>query len=185
MTISPTRLTIYILTMLALSACASSPTAVTDHDHSFDFSGIQTIVILPVSRQVIPTATLSDMQASRIAESMANELRLRGYTVVEEPAEADLWMTWHLVTQERTQVQTYNTVSAHYSRCWHCTAANNTSVRVRQYTQGTIIVDMIDPKRKLSVWRSILDKPRGEQREESLAQGREERAKALFSEFPP
>jgi uncharacterized protein DUF4136 len=84
-----------------------------------------------------------------------------------------------------TVTEALQTVSAHYSRCWHCTSANNTSVRVRQYTQGTIIVDMIDPKRQLSVWRSILDKPRGEQREESLAQGREERAKALFSEFPP
>ncbi len=179
------RFTIIILTLSMLAACATTPEAITDHDPSFDFSGVQRIAILPLSRQVLPTTALSDMQASRIADSLANELQRRGYTIVEDHAGADMWMTWHLVTQERTQVNTYNTVSAHYSRCWHCAPATNTNVRVRQYTQGTIIVDMIDPARQVSVWRSILDKPRGEQREDQLAQGREERAQALFSEFPP
>ncbi len=185
MTTSSSCLAITVLAILALAACATPPTAVTDHDPSFDFSQIQRIAILPVSRQVIPTTAISDMQASRIAGSLANELERRGYTIVQQPAEADMWLTWHLVTQERTQVQTYNTMSAHYSRCWHCAPATNTNVRVRQYTQGTIIVDMLDPARQVSVWRSILDKPRGEQREDQLAQGREERAQALFADFPP
>lgn len=185
MTIRSIRLVIAPLMLALISACASAPTATTDHDPNFNFSEIQRIAILPVNRQVIPSTVLSDMQASRIADSLANELQRRGYSIVEQPAEADMWMTWHLVTQERTQVNTYNTMSAHYSRCWHCAPATTTNVRVRQYTQGTVIVDMIDPARQVSVWRSILDKPRGEQREERLAQGREERAQALFADFPP
>jgi hypothetical protein len=36
--------------------------------------------------------------------------------------------------------------------CWNCT---NTEVRVSNYTQGTFIIDMIDPKLKKSVWRSV------------------------------
>ncbi len=179
------RLFWYAGALLLLSACTSTPTAVTDHDPSFDFSSIQRVAILPLNRQVIPAIALSDMQASRIRDSLGNELKRRGYTIVQDLADADLWMTWHLVTQARTEVRTYNTMSAHYSRCWHCSPTTSTNVRVNQYTQGTIIVDMIDPARQVSVWRSILDKPRGEQREDQLALGREERAEALFSEFPP
>lgn len=182
---SLSRALVYAIALLLLSACASAPTAVTDHDPSFDFSGIQRIAILPLNRQVIPAVALSDMQAGRIRDSLGNELQRRGYTIVEDLADAELWMTWHLVTQERTQIRTYNTMSANYSRCWHCPPSTSTNVRVNQYTQGTVIVDMIDPARQVSVWRSILDKPRGDQREDQLAQGREERAEALFAEFPP
>ena len=30
-----------------------------------------------------------------------------------------------------------------------------TDVRVTEYTQGTFIIDMIDPEEKASVWRSV------------------------------
>ena len=171
--------------VLLLSACSSTPTATTDHDPSFDFTKVRDIAILPVNRQVMRALALSDMQASRIAASLETELQRRGYTIVDSWETADVWLTWHLVTQERTQVRTYNTVSARYSRCWNCPPTRDTNVQVQQYTQGTIIVDMIDPARQVSVWRSIVDKPRNAQREDQLAQGREERARALFADFPP
>ena len=185
MTNSRFRLLGCIGVLLILGACTTAPTAVTDHDPNFDFFSVQRIAILPLNRQVIPATAISDMQARRISDSLGNELQRRGYTITADLESADLWMTWHLVTQERTQVRTYNTMSARYSRCWNCPPATNTNVRVQQYTQGTVIVDMIDPARQLSVWRSILDKPRGELREDQLAQGRAERAEALFAEFPP
>ena len=178
-------ITLSTLIVLLLAGCASSPTAVTDHDPNFDFASVQRIAVLPLNRQVIPTAALSDMQASRISTSLVTELERRGFSISEDPGDSDLWMSWFIVTQERTQVRTYNTMSAHYSRCWHCPPTNNTNVHVQQYTQGTVIVDFIDPKRNVSVWRSILDKPRGESREEQLAQGREARAQAIFAAFPP
>ncbi|MCB1733244.1 MAG: DUF4136 domain-containing protein, partial [Halieaceae bacterium] len=37
--------------------------------------------------------------------------------------------------------------------CWGCT---QTEVSVRNYTEGTFIVDMIDPKLKKSVWRGVI-----------------------------
>ena len=32
---------------------------------------------------------------------------------------------------------------------------NQTDVRVTEYTQGTFIIDMIDPDEKASIWRSV------------------------------
>ncbi len=185
MTLMPNRFAIMVMLTVFLGACVSAPTAVTDHDSRYDFSGVQKIAILPLNRQVIPSAMLSDMQAARVSDSLGSELVRRGYTIVEDPQNADLWMTWHLVTQERVQVRSYNTMSAHYSSCWHCPTSGGTNVRMQQYTQGTVIVDLIDPERQVSVWRSIIEKPRTSKGEEQLSQSREGRARALFAEFPP
>ena len=37
--------------------------------------------------------------------------------------------------------------------CYNC--MNQTDVRVSEYTQGTFIIDMIDPDENASVWRSV------------------------------
>ena len=37
--------------------------------------------------------------------------------------------------------------------CYNC--MNQTDVRVTEYTQGTFIIDMIDPQRNASIWRSV------------------------------
>ena len=37
--------------------------------------------------------------------------------------------------------------------CYNC--MNQTDVRVTEYTQGTFIIDMIDPDANASVWRSV------------------------------
>ena len=44
----------------------------------------------------------------------------------------------------------YNRYSMY--NCWGCT---QTEVSVRNYTEGTFIVDMIDPGLKKSVWRGL------------------------------
>ena len=66
---------------------------------------------------------------------------------------------------EKTDVKTYNTPSqgasmghSRYNRyamynCYNC--MNQTDVRVTGHTQGTLIIDMIDPVEDTSVWRSV------------------------------
>ena len=131
-------------------------------------------------------AEVSDMQAARLNQSLKDELSRRGYDVVQNPVEAHMLMTWHLVTQERTNVRTYNSMSARYSTCWSCAPASSSSVRVTQYTRGTLIVDLLDPARGQSVWRSVLDsRMRDISDPEDAAEIRRTAAEAIFNEFPP
>ena len=102
---------------------------------------------------------------------------------VEENSEADLYLTWHLVTQEKTDVRTYNSIS--YYNCWRCGPAVS-DVSVRQYTEGTLIVDLIDPLRNQSVWRSIIQSRLQSQPDPGkLEERRREAAQAIFAGFPP
>ena len=67
-------------------------------------------------------------------------------------------VSWHLATQQKTDVRTYETPAyggyhgygpynrySNYS-CWSC-MPTRTEVSVQDYTEGTFIVDMIDPVR--------------------------------------
>jgi hypothetical protein len=166
-----------------LNACATPLEATADYDDSFDFSGVSTIGIQPYDRSTVSSVRISDMQVDRINVTLSDELERKGLRMVENPAEADLVMTWHLVTQEKTDVRTYN--SASYYNCWRC-GPNVSDVSVRQYTEGTFIVDMIDPNRNRSVWRSVIkSKLKSEPDLEKSAQNRREAASAIFAEFPP
>ena len=168
-----------------VTGCASPLTANVDHDPAFDFSKVRRIAIQPIDRTVVSTVVISDMQVDRVNQTFADELSRKGIEVVQDNAAADMLMTWHLVTQERMDVRTYNTMSARYTRCWHCGPTNSTNVRVRQYTQGTAIVDLIDPQRQLSVWRSIVEQRLRDLDDEQAAENRAVLAQALFAEFPP
>ncbi len=171
--------------MLLLGACASTststPTAVTDFNRSFDFSGVRKIAIQPTNRTVITTVNVSDMQESRINEAVQAELQRRGFEVVSDNADADMFLGWHLVTQEKTDVRTFNSGSGY--NCWNC---GGSSVSVRQFTQGTFIVDMIDPVQLRSVWRATFEsRMRSEPDRERAAEYRRAAAEAIFRNFPP
>lgn len=172
-----------ILFMAFLVGCSTAtpvPKANMDFDPSFDFSSVRKIAIQPIDRTVVSTVTVSDMQVNRINEALTTELTNRGYQVVADNADADMLLNWHLVTQERTDVRTYNTSSRY--NCWNC----GSNIRVSQFTQGTFIVDMVDPLRLQSVWRSVIEsKLRSQPDPERAEQNRRAAAGAVFAEFPP
>ncbi|TDG12941.1 DUF4136 domain-containing protein [Seongchinamella unica] len=165
------------------TACTTPLEATTDYDSSFDFSKVRTIAIQPLEREALSAISISDMQEARIDAALAEQLRLQGFDIVKDNTDADMYLVWHLVTEERTDVRTYNSMS--YYNCWGC-GPSVSDVSIRQYTQGTFIVDMIDPLRNRSVWRSIIEsrlssKP-AEQGGEEL---RRQAAAAALAEFPP
>ncbi len=170
--------------MLALASACSTPLEATmDFDPQFDFSKVSKIAIQPVDRSNLSMIRISDMQVDRIDAALAAELGRKGFEVVADNAGADMFLTWHLVTEERTDVRTYNSMS--YYNCWRC-GPSVSDVSVRQYTQGTFIVDMIDPARNQSVWRSIIESRLQSNPDPAEAPARrEEAARAVFAEFPP
>ncbi len=172
-----------VAALLSLVAACSTPIeAVTDFNEQFDFSKVRKVAVQPVDRSNVNAVKVSDMQVDRVNRALADELTRRGFQVLEaNSADADLLMTWHLVTEERTDVRTYNSMS--YYNCWRC-GPTVSDVTVRQYTQGTFIVDMIDPATRRSVWRSIIQS-RLEAQPSPTEERRREAAAAIFAEFPP
>ena len=200
MTLTPKRISTslgLVCSLLLLAACASTPKPVVDYKEDFDFSGVQKIGFYKNSGQVTGDnpLQLSDFQKERIDNALANALRNKGLDVVDDPAQADMLLSWHLGTQHKTDVRTYETPSygASYGRyggynrysmynCWNC---SNTEVRVSDYTEGTFIIDMIDPALKKSVWRSVTQSKLKGKRDEDDPSEINEAAARVLGGFPP
>jgi hypothetical protein len=173
-----------LLMAVLCAACATPPpTATMDFNANYDFSAVRKIAIQPIARTVESTVIISDMQIGRINEALTVELERRGFQVVTDNADADMFLAWHLVTQERMDVRSFNTSSRY--NCWNC-GSMGSNVSVRQYTQGTFIIDMIDPTRLQSVWRSTFESRMRDQPDpERAEENRRAAATAIFAEFPP
>jgi hypothetical protein len=170
------------LALLLAAGCTTPIEAVTDFNHRYDFSQVRRIALQPVDRSGVSAIEVSDMQVERVNRALADELTRRGFEMVPADSQADLLMTWHLVTEERTDVRTYNTQS--FYNCWRCGPAVS-DVSVRQFTQGTLIVDMVDPVSNRSVWRSIVQTRLRQSDAEQAEALRNEAARASFAQFPP
>jgi hypothetical protein len=185
-----------VLATLTLGACSGSPPKPTvDFKQDYQFASARKIAFYKDSGHVSGDNPLqiSDMQRNRVNEALQQALEKRGYQFVATASEADLLMSWHLATQDKTDVRTYSTPTYagaygpynRYARynCWSCMAPQ-TDVSVRNYTEGTFIVDMIDPELGQSVWRGVIqsklkDEPTTEQEKFNAA------ADAIFASFPP
>ena len=192
---------IAIFIIAALAGCASAPPEPTvDYKQDYNFSTVKTFAFLPQSGGTSgdsPKMFLSDMQKDRIDEALKQAVEQKGIKYINDPARADVLLTWHLSAQEKTDVRTYSTGAsygggygggyyggsnrrAHYN-CWNC---GGTEVSVRQYTQGTFIVDVVDPGMDQSVWRSVIQsKLKGEMGQDQ--QVYTEAANRIMARFPP
>ena len=193
---TPLRALGTLITISLLAACASGPPKpVIDFKQDYDFGRVNTIAFYKNSGQVVGEnpLRLSDMQHNRVDRALEQALTNKGMSISENAGSADLLLSWHLVTEDKTKVRTYETPVMgvgygpynRYSmyRCWACNPTR-TEVSVQNYTQGTFIVDLIDPRLKQSVWRSVVQsrlkaEPETDQEKYNAA------AAAIFASFPP
>lgn len=201
-TINPLAL-LGLLGLYTLAACSSGPPKPeVDFNREFDFHQAKTVAFYKNSGQVSGDNPLqmSDMQRNRVDDAVRVAVDNRGLTFLADASKADLLLTWHLVTQHKTDVRSTQSVSmggygyggrggyGGYNRysgynCWNC-SPTQTQVSVSNYTEGTFIVDLIDPASRQSVWRAVTQsklKGKTEHSEERL----NEAAALIFADFPP
>ncbi len=179
-----------------LAACSSTPTPDVDYKSDYNFMNVKKIAFYKFSGDVTGDnpLQLSDFQKERIDEALKYALEIKGMQFVDDPAEADMLISWHLATQDKTDVRTYQTPAyggAYYGRynryagynCWNC-MPTQTEVSVQNYTEGTFIVDMIDPQLRKSVWRSVTQS-RLKGKHESDQGKYNEAALVIMEGFPP
>ncbi|WP_185962565.1 DUF4136 domain-containing protein [Thalassomonas sp. M1454] len=151
--------------LLVLSGCATTYDPAVDYNPEYNFDALQTYAIVDAfsvddSQSKPLNRNLSDLDNDRVLKSLNTTLASKGMTPA--PAEqADMLVKYLLVTQDKTKIRTYN--SGIYN-CWRCRGlhypmhAPVTQVDVKQYVEGTLIIDIVDPAINKSVWRSVVSK---------------------------
>ena len=167
-----------LLLSALLAACSSAPPAPSTtmtYDKQFDFAGVKSIYIEPSSRTDTATIIISDTQIRNIDSAISDELRRKGFTVAASSAQADLFVTWYLVTEDP--------VKADASDCDGCDMVVDGGYR---YSRGTLIVNMVDPLRNQAVWRSVLKTSLTDNPDSASAEAaRSQAAAEIFASFPP
>ncbi len=152
---------------LFLAACASGPTKPSvDFNQDYNFSTVKKVAFYSGSGKVSGDndMQLSDIQKGRINRALAFALGQKGIQVIEQTADADMLLSWHLVTQFKTDVKSFDNPAMYgpyygYNRysmysCWSCMGGSE--IVTTNYTDGYFILDMIDPSLQKSVWRSTI-----------------------------
>ena len=130
---------------LVLTSCASGPTITVNSAPGTDLSNFQTFNFmqpLGTDRGNGARTTMSTMLMTSVNREMAS----RGLTQSDSP---DLLVDFFVTTQDRVDVRTTSTGmhSVHRShwnrRC--CSTWPTYQTTVRQYTEGTLLIDLIDP----------------------------------------
>jgi len=164
--------------LLPLAVACTGPQAdktTADYDSQFNFAAVHSVYIEPFSRTDPATITVSDAQIERINNAIGAELQRKGFAVVTASRQADLFLTWYLITRDP--------VSTGGKACPVC---DMTADGASRYSKGTLVVDMIDPIRNQPVWRSELHTQLTDDPDSAGAeQARRSAAAAVFARFPP
>ena len=134
---------LFIIQALVLSACASGPTIVGNTSPGTDFRVFQTYSFF----QPLGTDRAGGVQtplSARLIASMEGEMQSRGLTRSDSP---DLLIDFNTWSADRVDIRSTPSHTVHRSH-WNRSFNSwpNYRTTVRQYTEGSLIIDLIDPR---------------------------------------
>jgi hypothetical protein len=131
-----------VIPAILLSACASGPTIVANTNPGTDFSAFKTYNFFqPLGTD--RTGGVRTPLSSRLISSMNRELISRGMSLSDSP---DLLIDFVVSAEDRIDVRStpsHTVHRSHWNRGFSTWPTYNTTVR--QYTEGSLIIDLIDP----------------------------------------
>ncbi len=153
-----------ILALFVLAACSSTPVIHTDYDRSANFADYKTYGFF--DNQATDKAQYSTLTTQYFKDSLRLEMNKRGYIYTE--AKPDLLVNFNAKLTDKVKVTNspsvgvgvgmghpgyYGYRGGHYA-AWGSYNFNTTNVS--QYTEGTVNVDLVDPRMKQLVWEGVV-----------------------------
>lgn len=152
------RFSIWVLGLcvLAIAGCATGPRISSEVDPEADFGSYRTFGFyapLALEKEGYATPT-----TDRIKAAARTQLESRGYVYAAE--QPDLWVNLNAYIQEKTSVTSIPTVDYNYyysyrARSYFAVPYWRDQTEVRNYTEGTLNVDLVDRRKNRLVWEGI------------------------------
>ena len=142
-----------VFLMIGFVSGCSSLRVNSDFDSSADFGSYQTYSFISKNPLLVADmAATSPLLEGRLMAATRTELGAKGYRFVDNPENADFVVSFTLGARDKIRVNSY---PASYGRGayyggWGTPYYNE--VDVRNYTEGTLSVDMFDVTKKSPVW---------------------------------
>jgi hypothetical protein len=118
-----------------------------DFDPTIDFAGYSTYAwVEDVDSNASQGRNIDPLDERRIIAAVDSGLAAKGYRKVTTGRPSFL-VNFYVTTQDKIDVSTYHTGWGYYG--WY----GGTQTSVRQWTEGTLVVDFIDTNEKDLAWR--------------------------------
>lgn len=179
------RYAVLLMAAMVLNACSAIPVS-TDYDPEWQMPADASYAWIKRPSAHVDPMIDNDLVAGRVRRAVDDQLEGKGVRAVADETQASLLITYHIGEEEKLDISTFHSNYGYYP-CWGCYGPGfNSDVWVNQYTQGKLMIDMIDAKTKQLVWRGIASRrvPNFKTPVERDTYIRETVA-AIFQKFPP
>ncbi len=137
---------------ILLNACSSIQYVGVVYHESFDFSQVKSYSLYNRNSPFTDSQSLIDIRRNAIEIAIERSMSNQKFNYVE-PEQADVIVTYYLLNDMPKEYAKYNNVVRF---CVQCLRANTwqTTNQYSNISKGSLIIDLVDPKKKRSVWRS-------------------------------
>ena len=172
-----------VLIASVIAGCGSGISVTHDYDRHADFASLKTFAWLDVPNtgvgSVKAAVERNSLLDKRIKNAVNAQLAAQGYEMDE--MNPDFVMMYHTGVDDKIDVTDWGYGYSYAGPYW-----GGRNVSVYQYTQGTLILDIIQASDKQLIWRS---QAQATINENDSQEKREERLNAavakMLAEFPP
>lgn len=174
-----------LLAAVVLNACGAIPVS-TDYDPNWQMPATPNYAWMSRPMHKADPMVDNDLVAGRVHRAVDDQLAAKGFSLVEKESDASVLVAYHIGEEEKLDINTFHSNFGYYP-CWRCWGPGfDNDISVTQYTQGKLIIDMVDAKTKQLVWRGIASRrvPDFKTPQERDKYIRESVA-AIFKKFPP
>ncbi len=177
--------TLSVLSLVFLVAGCAPIAVSVDYDPEATLTGFRTFGLLPDPEATGHPRADNPLLHQRVRAALGDQMKAQGYTLSEDP---DIWVGYHLAIEKKLDVRVVN--GAYGYGHWRYGSPGPVGpayTDVREYKQGMLIVDIVDARRKLVVWRGVGETrlsqqpPPPEQQEERVRVAVAE----ILKRFPP
>ena len=153
------RIGIVLVAVALITACASSTNIQSDYDRSVDFSQYKTYGYY--SPMGIENPNYSNLLGQMFRDAIDAQMSTRGYVKSEDP---DLLFNVSARLEDKTRVTTTQDPMMYGGGYYGYRGGMydpwggygyGTRTNVSQYTEGTVNVDMVDPRLKRMLWEGV------------------------------
>jgi hypothetical protein len=138
------------LSAIALNGCAGSINVNTDYYPEAKFAAYRTFSFMPErSLRVAVAAPVSPLLEGRLISAATATLTSNGYRRVDDPDQADFVVSFTLGARDKIRVNSY---PSSYRGRWAWGGPQLHEVDVRNYTEGTLAIDIFDVATHQPVW---------------------------------
>ena len=137
---------------LLTTGCTSAPRITTNTNPTTDFASFDTYNFMPVLGTDRPNGMQTPLSAM-LMSAMSREMSSRGYQRSDNP---DLLINFFVNTEERMEVSQVPSPSTFHGYRFNRYATwGSYRTEVRQYTQGTLAIDLVDARQNVLAWEGV------------------------------